>query len=178
MNIRRAHLDHSYAIGRVQLDSWRSAYVGILPDAYLASFTHEQRGEDWIELLSTDPEQVVFVAETETGEIVGFVCGLPDRNDIGKYECEISALHILPTYRRQGIGHKLIAAVARELKAHGFTSLYLWVLKENRPARSFYEKLGGQLFGEKQTPLDEEGTEFAIDVAYGWPELNTLCELT
>jgi hypothetical protein len=43
----------------------------------------------------------------------------------------------------------------------------LWTLKENRSARRFYEKLGGQL-SEPEKMFRWEGKEIAAEVPYAW----------
>jgi len=43
----------------------------------------------------------------------------------------------------------------------------LWVLKSN-PARKFYERMGGELIGEKQIEI---GGVRLIEIAYGWSAL-------
>ena len=50
-------------------------------------------------------------------------------------------------------------------------SMMLWVLRDNTPARKFYEALGGQILCEK--PI-EIGTQTLIEVAYGWKDLQRL----
>jgi hypothetical protein len=42
----------------------------------------------------------------------------------------------------------LIATLAQRLRQAGCASLMLWTLAEN-PARAIYERLGGQLIGQK-----------------------------
>jgi ribosomal protein S18 acetylase RimI-like enzyme len=62
----------------------------------------------------------------------------------------------------------LVDAVMRELSKRGFSSMLLWVLKDNLPARKFYEALGGIYLREK--PI-EIGSQRLIEVAYGWKNL-------
>jgi hypothetical protein len=49
----------------------------------------------------------------------------------------------------------------------------LWTLAEN-PARAIYERLGGQLIGQKDSLLGE-GDIQASEIAYGWLEIDDLC---
>jgi hypothetical protein len=41
----------------------------------------------------------------------------------------------------------------------------LWVLKSNTRARSFYERMGGRLLGEKSVSI---GPRLYAEVSYGW----------
>ncbi|MFU8773596.1 MAG: hypothetical protein ACNA8H_14410 [Anaerolineales bacterium] len=52
MNICKATIEDSAGLARVQVDSYRTAYAGIFPQAYLAHFTHEE--QDWRNLLMSE----------------------------------------------------------------------------------------------------------------------------
>jgi hypothetical protein len=51
----------------------------------------------------------------------------------------------------------------------------LWVLRENAGARRFYERIGGEVVGEKEDIRDQR---IFIEVAYGWRNLAELVERT
>jgi ribosomal protein S18 acetylase RimI-like enzyme len=55
----------------------------------------------------------------------------------------VSTLYVLRSAQRLGLGRRLLGAAARVLQANGADALTLWVLDGNRPARAFYERLGG-----------------------------------
>lgn len=176
MNIRQATLEDSAGIAHVQVDSYRTAYAGIFPQSYLEHFTYEEETQDWRDLLSGASADVLYVAETETGEIVGYALGRLGLTDIPPYDSELVALHVRRAYQRQGIGQRLIAAVATRLQQEGCNSLMLWTLAQN-PSRGLYERLGGQWLGEKDWGGNEE---FAVDVqevAYGWSSIAPLATL-
>lgn len=151
-------------IARLQLASWRSAYAGLLPAAYLAQFSDEKRAEDWRQLLGRG-DHTVFVAESGEGEIVGFGCVRPDLSPEAPAPVFIPSLHVLPTRRRQGIGQVLLAAISEHYRRQGAPGFFLWVLKDNLPARRFYEAMGGELCGEERHDL---GGAMADEVAYRW----------
>ncbi len=171
MQIREAQLDDSRGIAVVQVDSWRTNFAGILPDHYLARFTYDGREAKWHELLSDPGERLVYVAEDDGGEVVGFVCAGPEGGENPAYPSEIYAIHINRSYHRQGIGRRLIAVATGRLRERGYPSLLLWVLADN-PARAFYERLGGRLVGEKTDDFNGVGV---VEVAYGWTNIADLC---
>jgi hypothetical protein len=70
--IRVATVQDAGAIARVHVESWQTTYVGIVPEAYLASLDVVQREGSWREWLTLDVD--VFVAEMD-GEVVGFIGG-------------------------------------------------------------------------------------------------------
>ena len=57
-------------------------------------------------------------------------------------------------------------AMMSDLAGRGLVGFTLWVPRENIPARSLYEQLGGRLVGQRQAP-HQDGT--LNEVAYGWP---------
>ncbi|HUS17436.1 MAG TPA: GNAT family N-acetyltransferase [Chloroflexia bacterium] len=176
MQIRLATPADSEGIARVQVDSYRSAYQGILPDAYLALFIDAEEAEDWRELLSGPTTRILYVAEDADRHIVGYALGAPESGGLPAYASELIALHVLPAQHRQGIGRALFAAVAQALAQAGCSSLMLWVLAAN-PARGFYEHLGGQLVGEQQVEIGKGDVGVtATEVAYGWPAIATIYE--
>jgi hypothetical protein len=52
--IRAARPDDAPAIGRVQIETWRAAYRGIVWDATLAALSHTVRAREWGELVADD----------------------------------------------------------------------------------------------------------------------------
>ncbi|MEW5871546.1 MAG: GNAT family N-acetyltransferase [Chloroflexota bacterium] len=123
-------------------------------------------------MLAEPNGNILLVAESPSGEVAGYTLGRPGECDIAPYDSELVALHVRKEFQGQGTGEALVRAMARELYQTGCRSMMLWVLEQN-PARAFYQRLGGELIGEKQTHLGE-GDVSVQEVAYGWPEIETL----
>jgi ribosomal protein S18 acetylase RimI-like enzyme len=113
------------------------------------------------------------VAADEQDQVIGYVLGRPGLSDIPPYEGELVSLHVRKDRQGQGAGRALIAAAAQALSLRGCQSLMLWILAENRPARTLYERLGGLPIGEKTTLLGESDIA-AREVTYGWPDIRAL----
>jgi len=50
--IRPAKIDDVPGIARVQIETWRTTYVGIVPDEHLANLSYERCQKKWSEILS------------------------------------------------------------------------------------------------------------------------------
>jgi GNAT superfamily N-acetyltransferase len=176
VNIRAAKAQDSAALAQIQVNSYRTAYANILPQAYLDRFTYAEQEQDWRDLLSSGLDDVLTIAETSAGEIVGYALGRAGSTEIPPYDGELVAWHVRPSYQEQGTGRRLFLAVAKQLKHIGSASLMLWVLEKN-PARVFYERLGGQVIGEKDWGDNAAFGVVVKEVAYGWSDIDQLAGL-
>lgn len=57
-------------------------------------------------------------------------------------ECELNNLAVLPKYRHEGIGAKLVEHAFKTAKEYGCTKMKIGIVEENRVLRKWYEKLG------------------------------------
>ena len=175
MNIREARSTDALALGRVQVDSWRTTYAGIVPADYLASLSYEQQGQFWGQIVSTlSGAAAMYVAETATGKVVGFAASGPERSGNEVYQGELYAIYLLEAYQRQGLGQQLTQVVVNGLLQHGLLSMLVWVLAAN-PSRAFYEALGGQYVAEQEITI---GAARLTEVAYGWQDIRGLAVRT
>ena len=74
----------------------------------------------------------------DNGKIVGYYSLLLQEN----HECELNNLCVLPAYRHQGIGEKLLKnafEVAQELNCN---QMNIGIVEENKVLRAWYEGLG------------------------------------
>jgi len=173
MLIREAVLTDAAAIARVHVDSWRTTYAGIVPADYLANLSYARREQFWCDILSTPtPLRYVYVAAQDTGGIVGFASGGPERSGNALYRGELYAIYLLAPYQRQGLGRRLTMAVVQRLLQCGLSSMLVWVLAAN-PGRAFYATLGGQQIYEQEITI---GAALLVEVAYGWPDLRDLVQ--
>ena len=169
IHIRPATPEDAASIARVHVDSWRSAYAGIVPADYLAGLSYRNRESLWKDLLTTDrPGTSYFVADAGGGDVVGFANAGPEREGDRVYRGELYAIYILEEYQRMGLGRRLFSSVTQRLLADGFNSMLLWVLEDNRPAIRFYESLGGEPAGRQTITI---GGADLVEVAYGWRDI-------
>jgi len=174
IRIRRAVRGDAPAIGRVHVETWQSAYAGLLPDSMLAQMSDVRQSALWARTLG-DPREGrgVFVADDEERGVVGFgSCGLVRDSPEGldgteKRVGEIYLLYVETDFQNQGLGRRLLDAMFRQLRADGFDTAVLWMLALN-PTRFFYEGLGGVPVGERTDTFAGADVD---EVAYAWRDL-------
>jgi GNAT superfamily N-acetyltransferase len=169
--VRTAAAGDAPGIARVRVDSWRSTYRGLIPDAYLDAMRTDASTALWERVLTAGPNTTrVFVAE-HGAEIVGFSCGtLLPQAKLGM-DSELAAVYLRRDFQRLGVGRRLVGAIVRAQCAQGATGLLTWVIAGNRGARAFYEGLGGELMVEQ--PFQWDGMDL-MEAGYGWRDLPAL----
>ncbi|HEV7268789.1 MAG TPA: GNAT family N-acetyltransferase [Falsiroseomonas sp.] len=152
--VRRARPDDAPGIAAVHVAAWRSAYAGILDDAYLANLSEARLAAFYHRaILDRRDGHAVFVATAGGADlpadkagpepaIVGFASGGRARRR-GLAEGEVETLYVLDDFRERGVGRRLMRAMGAHLRVIGCRSVLVWVLADN-PARYFYRRLGGR----------------------------------
>jgi ribosomal protein S18 acetylase RimI-like enzyme len=169
--VRAASPIDAAALARVDRESWRTTYAGILPLDVIARHAGRKSEAAWRHrLFATRDIHATWLAERSGQGIVGFAACGPAREPIEGLEAEIHALYVLQSSQRSGVGRALVRAAARHFVRNGYFGFYVWVLKANR-ARLFYEALGGEEIAERTERL---GRHPFAEVAYGWHDLSAL----
>lgn len=147
--------DDTAAVSEIYAASWRAAYRGLVPDAYLATLT----GARWLPKLQdlAQSGQQALLACCE-GQPIG-ICTFCAARDEGRPGWgEVVSLYLLPGYWGKGAGAKLLRAAVAELHRQGYANLYLWVLQGNTRAEQFYRRNGFLPCGDT-LPLQLAGSE-------------------
>ena len=153
-------------LASVHVRAWRETYQGLLPQVYLDRMSMAAHARRWRTRLMRGDE-ITLVAETAAG-LVGYCSGDWTRGGGQPGEAEISTLYVLKNAQRSGLGRRLLTSTARALAARGATSLVIWVLRDNTPARGFYEHLGGKLDAAR---VETVGGRVIPSVGYRWERL-------
>jgi hypothetical protein len=176
--IRPATKEDIPDIARIHVEGWQGAYQGLIDQDYIDSQNLEKRTADWTEWLQD--ETVTRLLAIQDDKFVGFIAFGPLRTappGTSKirpaYSSEIYGLYLMPEYFRQGVGTALIKQAVEDLKYQKYQSTCLWVLKDNKRACAFYEKMGGQRIGKK---IVEFGPTKAKEVCYGWRNISEILE--
>ena len=147
VTVRLASPDDAEGIGGIQVETWRAAYTGLMPDETIASFDVESRQRLWRAWFQQPwPGSVVFVAEDD-GHVVGFANSGPCREEAGAGE--LYAIYVLPTSWGTGAGRALIQRTEEWMRSSGFGDAILWVLEGNERAERFYRAAGWEQDGRK-----------------------------
>ena len=143
LKLRRATPEDAQSLAAIEVATWRAAYSGLMPDSYLEGLSEAEKAEEWRRSLAKhgqDGRKRVLVAEVAAGPI-GFV-RVGAASDEAEGTGLVYLLYVLPEYWGLGVGKSLMGAAMAELQELGMREAALWVLRQNRRARGFYEGLG------------------------------------
>ena len=167
--VRPGCVADALAIARIEIETWRTTYAGMLPDKVLLHMSERRQTASWASFLRHRPDDVC-VAENAKGAVIGFGnCGA-QRNRAIDYAGEIYTLYVAPDAQGTGGGRGLLLGLFARLVAIDYGSALVWVVRAN-PARYFYERLGGTQVMHRPIPLGGQQVEA---VAYGWRDLATV----
>lgn len=144
--IREVIPEDAADIAKIQVETWRSAYSGIVPAAYLAAMCCEKQTGIWRELIADSLNRIVV--STCGNRLEGWASGGACRDEDLRDAAEIYAIYVSPGQWGQGIGGMLMRAL--ELRLPPATQTTLWVLRGNARAMCFYRSVGYQADGTEK----------------------------
>lgn len=125
----------------VHWQTWREAYDDLLPADFQETMTLEK-----CRFFSQKyPENTLIAMDGK--KVVGFI-SYGNYRDETIQAGEIIALYVLKDYYGKGVSKKLMHAAFVALDQ--FSEIYLWVLKDNKRAIAFYQKMGFTFDGQEQ----------------------------
>ena len=125
----------------VHWQTWREAYDDLLPEEFQETMTLDR-----CRFLSQKyPENTLIAMDGK--KVVGFI-SYGNFRDEAIQAGEIIALYVLKDYYGKGVSKQLMHAAFVALDQ--FSEIYLWVLKENKRAIAFYQKMGFTFDGQEQ----------------------------
>jgi GNAT superfamily N-acetyltransferase len=148
VSVRPAGPQDSGEIGRIQVDTWRTAYRGVVPDEVLDGLSPEQAVGRWTAAIEAPPTRhhhVLVALEQEW--CVGFAAlGPADDLEVRDPDPETTvALAILlvePRWGRRGHGSRLLAAAVDHARADGMTRAITWLPEGDEASRAFFTSAG------------------------------------
>jgi GNAT superfamily N-acetyltransferase len=166
--IRAGSAADAAQVAAVQREGWFAAYEGIIPAEIIDRVTAPDDGARVRQSFRTRPWQRMLVAvapdqedadrkdaDQEGASIVGYASFGPETDVLsapwphplttegkdGKV-AELYALYVRPAWWSTGTGRALMERVLARTSGAGYRSIMLWVLRDNRRARRFYERAG------------------------------------
>ncbi|MFC3958193.1 GNAT family N-acetyltransferase [Halovivax cerinus] len=140
----------------VCVESWRRAYAGLLPDAYveanLETFYTADRLRREIEAPGEAGRWLVAVesgASSPAGRVFGAGRGTPPMDG----RCEVFTLYVHPEYQGRRAGSTLLSTITAEQRAEGGREQVVEVFAGHEPAIGFYEHHGFDRIGERRTDV-------------------------
>ena len=125
----------------VHWQTWREAYDNLLPAEYQETMTLDR-----CRFFSQKyPENTLIAMDGK--KVVGFI-SYGNFCDEAIQAGEIIALYVLKDYYGKGVSKQLMHAAFVALDQ--FSEIYLWVLKDNKRAIAFYQKMGFTFDGQEQ----------------------------
>ena len=125
----------------VHWQTWREAYDDLLPADFQETMTLEK-----CRFFSQKyPENTLIAMDGK--KVVGFI-SYGNYRDETIQAGEIIALYVLKDYYEKGVSKQLMHAAFVALDQ--FSEIYLWVLKDNKRAIAFYQKMGFTFDGQEQ----------------------------
>ena len=125
----------------VHWQTWREAYDDLLPANYQETMTLEK-----CRFFSQKyPENTLIAMDGK--KVVGFI-SYGNFCDEAIQAGEIIALYVLKDYYGKGVSKQLMHAAFVALDQ--FSEIYLWVLKDNKRAIAFYQKMGFTFDGQEK----------------------------
>jgi GNAT superfamily N-acetyltransferase len=154
-------------VATIQVECWKKAYAGIIPEKYLSSLDISTKAKSWEGGVNLNADVVRLIA-LEKNLPLGFVAGLENRSSsiYPNIHCEAWSIYVHPDHWKKGIGKVLLDGFIEEMKKLGNKSMLIWALEENLNARAFYEAMGGLLLSQKQTV--NYGGKDLVAVAYSF----------
>lgn len=148
VSVRPAVPGDAAEIARIQIDTWRTAYAEILPEAVLDTVTLEAASTAWHAAIAGPPSQRHHVLVALEGEWrVGFVAvgpadDLEESDDERDTTLAIAPLLVEPRWGRRGHGSRLLAAAVDHARVDGMSRAVIWIPEGDSVSREFLVSAG------------------------------------
>ncbi|GIJ77983.1 L-amino acid N-acyltransferase YncA [Micromonospora phaseoli] len=141
VTLRPANADDLMAVGELHQRSRVAAYSSFLPVESLADPTPDAMGRYWTERWSWERADHLMTVAERDGVLAGFSYVGPD-DEGDPVTGLLNAIHLEPAERGRGVGRALMIDALASMRSRGRRRAVLWVLRDNTPARRFYERGG------------------------------------
>ena len=144
--IKRPETDEEIrGMGQVFYESWHETYENFFDRSYLSKLTPELS-----EKIAEGQKENSLIAVVN-GQVVGFIAFGRNRDEELSEAGEVYALYVLPKFQGKSVGYRLMKEAIKQFDKG--VDIFLWVLKGNEKAISFYLKFGFCFDGKQKDVL-------------------------
>ena len=161
IKVRKSKAADAAALTSIFAESWRLAYLGIIPGSHLDDMIRRRNAAWWINAIRAGEDVLTL---TFAGKIAGYATFGRTRIRT-PYQGEIYELYLSPIYQGLGFGEHLFEGCRHELDERRLRGLLVWALKDNDAACDFYRRRGGRKVGKT---LERMGGVQLEKIAFGW----------
>ena len=148
VSVRPARPDDAAEIGRIQVETWRTAYGEIVPRPVLDGLTPADAAAAWIAAISAPPTARHHVLVALEGEwLVGFIA-LGPADDLEADDPDpattvaIAPILVEPRWGRRGHGSRLLAAAVDHARRDATSRAITWIPEADSVSREFLISAG------------------------------------
>jgi GNAT superfamily N-acetyltransferase len=148
VSVRPAAPADAAELGRIQVDTWRTAYPEVIPSAVLAELSAEVAGATWAGAIAEPPSarHHVLVALEQQWRVGFAAVGPADDLEPDDPEpastAQLVVLLVEPRWGRRGHGSRLLAAAVDHARGDGMTRLIAWIPEADTVTRDFLSSAG------------------------------------
>ena len=147
IQIRQAGRDDIFRISTFLDDCWKTAYRGIISDAYLDTLPNEERNKGRLQRF--DEGGTDFLMMFDDDELIGAAVFGKSFTEGYEDDGEVSAIYLREDCIGKGYGHQLYMSIERALSAKDYNNFVLDVFKDNVRAIRFYQTHGYEIVDDR-----------------------------
>ncbi len=153
--IRKVKQGDASDLAYIQTESWKAAFASILEAEILTKCTNIERATAMYQrLLDENKGNGYLLTVDGKPHCIAYWDAARDAAFAGK--AELICIHSLPGNWRKGFGSQMMDQVLMDIKQAGFYEVVLWVFRDNKCARDFYEAKGFRLTDILKPAFDTE----------------------
>ena len=128
--------EYSDALAHILITAWRSGFQGILEDSIIEKYTNYPDVNAMFSQILASNIGTMYIARLDA-QPAGLLYRLEEQGN-----ARIEALLTIPNVWGKGVSAALMERALADIKAAGYSVVYVWPFAENHRARRFYEKQG------------------------------------
>lgn len=141
IEMRRVKMGDERSLAYIQTESWKNAFSSILDRETLERCTEFAKAEEmYRHLLENQIGNGYLLLVAGKPHCIAWWDAARDKAFSGK--AELICIHSLPNNWRRGYGSIMMDKILTDIRRAGYAEVILWVFRDNKRARAFYESKG------------------------------------